>query len=454
MEQLPSPDRLLIHLFEWGNIDRIHNTRRSSTPEEFVKRDYLYQLTSAGARVHREMMRIDRDMNDNGALQSSMLPEVLSSLALMVRELNTPAPDLTVVLGAFQSTTKGFSLLSENAKLFVQGLNGSLASEEIRDVENFIEYKDVVVRYLQQFTVVLEQTSPQIAALVTQAEEIGLHLRLDQLAALEAAPVLGRSRDNAVAREAQRMREQWAGLRRWFVPNPDRPTIAQLLLDRAAEAINFIILTIGHINDQRFRRANRTADLVTLAGWFDHASVGPEATSLWRTAFGSYPSRHLGNPREAEDDDPLVEESWWESAPAPVSAELRARGPRAGSGPVPRIRDPRRAKSLLAAQQRREESTVQNAEEALAARGPVRLSALGALEPAEAEVFLTCLGLALAARTDRRDVRRARTPDGRLQIVLSPAADKQAGAGIHLRGGRLSLSDFELAVSMIGRRQP
>lgn len=451
LEQLPPVEDLLTHLQRWRNVDRIHNTRRSSTPEEFMRRDYLYQLTSAGARVHRAMMEIDRDMNDSGALQSSMLPEVLASLVLLVRALDSPEPDLPAALGAFRSTTEGFSVLSENARLFVQELNGSLASEEIRDVEKFIEYKDVVVRYLQQFTVVLGQLSPQIAGLMGRAEAVGLEARLQQLAALEAAPVLGRSRDEAVAREAQRMREQWANLRRWFLPGSDRPAIAELLLDRAAEAINFIILTVGHINDQRFRRANRTADLVTLAGWFDQATPGAATTALWRSAFGSYAARHLGHPHEVEDDDVRSQENWRASAPAPVSAELRARGPRAGAGPVPRVRDTRRAKSLLAAQQREQDSAAHGAEQALAARGPVRLSAVSELDRAEADVFLTCLGLVLSARPDGRKVRRVRTPDGRLQVVLVPPSNAQAGAGIRLRGGRLSLADFELTVSVIGK---
>ncbi|MFD7645946.1 TIGR02677 family protein [Kitasatospora sp. NPDC059795] len=455
LAQLPSVDSLLTNLRSWGNVDRIHNTRRISTPQEFVDKDFLYQLTSAGARVHREMTAIDQDMADVGALQSSMLPEVLNSLAVLVRLLESGDPDPEPVLGAFQATTTGFSRLAENAKLFIQGLNGSLASEQIRDPEAFIAYKNVVVRYLRSFTLVLDRTAPQISRLIHRAEKAGLQARLGDLASLETAPVLGVSQDLVVGRQAERMGEQWEGLCRWFVPTADRRPMAQLLMDRAADAINFIILTVGHINDQRFRRANRTADLVALAGWFDRldpAGEEGEATALWRTAFGSYPARHLGHPRAVEDDtDTLDEVSWWDSDPAPVAAELRARGPQAESGPIPRVKDPRRVKSLLAARQQREQTTVSEAERSLAERGPIRLSALGQLEPVEADVFLSCLGLVMSAPTRRAGIRRARTPDGRLLVTLAPAVTEKSSASVGLRGGWMSTKDFELTISLMGR---
>ncbi|MFE4392272.1 MULTISPECIES: TIGR02677 family protein [Streptomycetaceae] len=455
LAQLPSVDALLEDLYRWGNVDRIHNTRRITTPEEYLQRDFLYQLTSAGARVHREMTRIDQDMADAGALQSSMLPEILTSLATLVRALRSGEEDLEAALGAFRTTTNGFARLSEDAKLFVQSLNGSLASEEIRDPETFIAYKNVVVRYLRSFTVVLHQNSPLIAKLITQAERARLLSRLPELAALETAPVLGLSHEEAVDREVERMRERWNGLRRWFVPATERSPVAELLLDRASDAINFIILTVGHINDQRFRRASRTADLVALAGWFDRfdreGSVR-ESTALWRTAFGNYSARHLGHPAAPEAGTDLQPEiSWWHSDPAPVSAELRARGPRAETGPLPRIRNPRRAKSLLAARQQQEHATVEAAERSLAARGPIRLSELGQLNSSEAEIFLACLSLALSVRQSTGGIRRARTPDGRLLVTLGIAPTERTGAGVGLRGGRLSTKDFQLTLSLNGR---
>ena len=93
LAELPPMDDMLERLRRWGNVVAIHNTGRSSTPDEFVRRDNLYQLSSAGARVHREMMQIERDMNDGGALHSSMLPEVLTALTKLVRGLESASPD-------------------------------------------------------------------------------------------------------------------------------------------------------------------------------------------------------------------------------------------------------------------------------------------------------------------------------------------------------------------------
>ncbi len=135
LEALPAVEGLLEDMYGWRNVDRIHNTRYTMMPEEYLQRDCLYQQTSAGARVHREMTRIDEDMSDAGSLQASMLREVLSSLAALLRAIREDDGDLSAALGAFRRTAEGFARLSEEAKLFVQGLNDSLASEEIREPE-------------------------------------------------------------------------------------------------------------------------------------------------------------------------------------------------------------------------------------------------------------------------------------------------------------------------------
>ncbi|MBF8187836.1 TIGR02677 family protein [Nonomuraea sp. K274] len=455
--ELPPMDELLDSLYGWRNVDRIYNMRRSGSAQEFLHKDFLYQLTSEGAQVHRMLTAIDQEMGTAGSLQASTLPEVLDALRALARAAGQTPADLAGCAQAFQRLVRGFVDLSENAKLFVQGLNRSLVVEGDAEIEAFLAYKEVVVGYLQTFIVALSRYAPQIADVIVQVEERGVADLLPQIADIEAPPQRGRSHEEIVAREVARMEGQWAGLRSWFYETADRPAVTQTLQERASDAVNQILLTIRQINDQRFRKVDRAADLVAMASWFDRMDEAPrgDVAGLWRAAFGLHGARHLGVLRPLEDDEDVLDQvSWWDGRPASVSAAYRAHGPRTRPGPVPRVRRSRRAKSMLAAQQGRQQQEEANAERSLTGRGPVRLSALGTLSEAEAEVLLRCLDTALSVRPDRKGTYRTRTSDGRLLVVLSPVGGRQGQVGtaapavVGLRGGRMSLEDMELTLHL------
>ncbi|MEB8343406.1 TIGR02677 family protein [Streptomyces endophyticus] len=452
---LPPVDGLLDRLRTWGNVDRIYNLRRSSTPQEFIRKDFLYQLTPAGAQVHRTLIAIDQELGAAGALQSTMLPEVLEALSVLVTAVESTPPDLAGASRAFGRLAGGFAQLTENAKLFVQGLNHSLAADDQLDVEAFLAYKDVVVEYLQTFILALSRNGPLISKYIDRAEAAGITGHLPSIAALDAAPQLGIAKEDVIARDAHHLQQQWAGVRGWFFEGPDRQPIARTLQDRASDAVNQILLTIRQLNEQRFRRVDRTADLVALAAWFDdidNDDSGSDASvaSLWRTAFGMYSTRHLGHARLLDaDSDAQPETSWWDSPPAPISASYRAAGPRTRPGPVPRIRPTRHTKMLLAAELGKQQNLEATAEQALAARGPILLSKLGELDDAEADVLLRCLDCALSTPPDNAGGRRATTSDGRLTVVLRPAPHVPT-ASVAMRGGRIRIADMELTVRLHG----
>jgi uncharacterized protein (TIGR02677 family) len=444
---------LLTFLHGRGNVDRIHNTRRFSTASDFLRRDYLYQLTPEGAQVHRHMTWISSEMRMSGALQSSMLPEVLDALAYLVGALEQVPIDLEAVDRNFHRLTSGFTKLSENAKLFVQGLNRSLAFEEELVIEAFLAYKQVVVGYLQTFIVALDRYGPRISGLIAQAEHAGVLDVLPQIAKRSPTPILGVPLEDVIEQEIRTLAAQWAGIRSWFFESQDRPPVAYTLQDRASDAVNHIVLTVRQINEQRYRRANRSADLVTLASWFGGTEDQRERAALWRTAFGMYSARHLGTTRPLEaDEDHAPELSWWDSSPAPVSAALRGSGPRTTSGSPPSVGDPRKAKSRLAGRRRLHIQAADAAERSFAARGRFRLSDLEGLTPPEADVLLSCLDSTLAVKPGPDGVRRTTTGDGRMRLELAPP-EEGSRASISMRGGILQIEDFELFVCILAQEE-
>lgn len=451
----PPVERLLGNLYEWGNVDRIQNTHRKGTYQEYLRKDYVYQLTPAGAQVHKALTAIDQELGTAGALQSSMLPEVLLALRELLDLLERRSTSDAVawkdaVYGMVQRVVNGFTQLSDNAKLFVQGLNRALEPGSDLEDEVFLAYKDVVVLYLRTFVMALLRYASPITQVIEDAERRGITTLFPELARHEAAPQLGLSLAEVAEQDARVLDDQWRGLRGWFFGEHDRPPVAQTLQDRSAEAVNLIVATVRRRNDQRFRKVNRAADLMTLATWFAGTEEVAERASMWRAAFGMYSVRHFGAAHARESDlDVRPKTSWWEGQAAPVEPRLRTQGPRSTTGRPSGVGDPRSAKRRLAARQAEEQAVVDAAVATLAGSTPAHVSHLPMLTDGELDLFLSCLHVVLSRKPDVDGVRHGRTGDGRLRVTLRPAPRDGASARqavVHTRRGNLIMEDFELTV--------
>jgi uncharacterized protein (TIGR02677 family) len=442
---------LLDKLYRWGNLDRIQNGQRKTSSHEYLKRDYLFQLTTGGARVHRSLTEIDVEMGVTGALQSSMLPEVLAALQALCQVMTAPSTDVRAVHAALLRVINGFGHLSENARLFVQGLNRSLELDTQLDIEIFLAYKHVVVEYMQIFVVALNHYASRIADAIEEAERLGVTAQIPAISRVEAAPTLGMSPEEVVNKDSMHLLAQWEGLRRWFFGDRDREPIAQILQDRAADAVNRIVATVRRIHDQRFRRHNRASDLLTLAAWFAKTTDREEAVNLWRSAFGMYSARHLGAPHPEESDvDVRAQTSWWASPAAPIDPRLQTQGPRATVGKSASLPSPNAAKRQLAARQAHRRDAIDQAVRRLATGSPIRLSQLDRLTSDDLDTLLACLTIALSAAADSEGARRARTSDGRLAIVLRTAGAPDSApelALVQTEPGDLVCRDFELTIN-------
>ncbi|QFU86983.1 TIGR02677 family protein [Amycolatopsis sp. YIM 10] len=444
----PDVAAMLAQLYVWGNVDRSHNTQRKGTYQEYLRKDYLYQLTPAGAQIHEHLSRIDAELGTAGALQTSLLPEVLAALHDLRTSLSSPAergsrPRTGVrdVYRALQRVYHAFEPMSGNAKQFIQGLNRALDVGTTLNEEIFLNYKQVVVEYLQTFVLALMRYTEPITTAIIEIETAGLTERFTDIARVEAAPQFGVDFEQVVESDGKQLKEQWHGIRRWFFGDHDRPAVAETLQDRAVDAVNRIVNIVRRLNEQRFHRIDRKADLLTLARWFSGMDDAGQRTRLWREAFGLYSARHLGVPHDPTlGFDVRPRQSWWEGAPAPVDVRVRAQGPRATRGRPQSVPDPRATKARLAARQREQDRAVESAVRLLADRGPMRLSALPALSRVQFQFVLRCLHMALASATHT-----ARSSDGRFEVRLA-GAETPTVVVLHTEDGQLSSVDYELTV--------
>lgn len=439
-------DRHLDQLVEWKNLQRSHDTGAVSRVEDFYRRRYLYRLTAEGEAAHRAVREVEATVGRSGALQTSMLVEIRDALAALAA--TGRAADAPGLVRALHRLRGAFESLTAEANLFLGDLDRHAAEERV-DEERFLAYKHALLAYLGRFVEDLRRLRPEIAAGVADAEAQG-PARLLALAVTAADLPPAMEGDDPAARWVAEERERWDGIRAWFTGAAGASPRVERLHAAALAAVVRLTRSLARLNDRRTRSVDRAADFRTLARWFSACATDDEAHALWASAFGLHPARHF-HLEESDGELARPDESWWTAPPVEVPVRLRSHGAVTRSGRPPPALDFSDGRTWIAARRRRERAELEGAMARFAGRGPVRLSALGTLERPELDQLLALLDEALVSRRDEDGARRARTADGRFDVVLRIPAGERTWAVLETPPGRLRCLDYELEVSMAAR---
>ncbi|MFM9442352.1 TIGR02677 family protein [Streptomyces acidiscabies] len=422
--------KALDSLVEWGNLRADPDTARVTAVEDFYRKRFIYQLTRAGEAAEEALSAYDEALGRRGALQAVALHDIVTQLrALLViaGEGDGAEVDAAKAHLALSALTARFEALAENARAFMGSLQRTIDLHGV-EVEVFLAYKDRLIQYLERFVQDLITLGGRIALLVGELERDGRADGLLRLAAArEAADAAPEEAESAGAQAYERWAARWSGLASWFVSADGRPAQARLLRGRALGAIPQLLAVVRQLNERRAGRSDRSADFRTLARWFAEAPDDEARHRLWRTAFGLYPARHL-----TVDADTLAQRaarpqpavtSWADAEPLRISPHLRRTGSYERRGKARKVWDRSEERRRLAEIAARQAEEIAAARARLATGGPVRLSALGELDPVAFGLFLRLLGDALARWRPGVTTTVAAGNDGMMEIRLTALAD-------------------------------
>lgn len=452
-------ERALQQLVDWGNLQAEPDTGRVTTVEDFYRARFLFQLTKEGEAAEIALAAYDEALGKRGALQAVALADIRHQLRALQELLTEADPDAARVHFLLRDLSRVFADLAENAQAFMAGL-GRILELRGADREAFLAYKERLIDYLQRFIGELVTASADIARLIREigADEggtgpSGIERLLRLVAGREARDALEDDTEGtapATGRYLEQWRARWQGLSAWFVGSRHHPSQAELLRNRARRAIPELLDAARRLNEQRLGRSDRAADFRTLARWFAEAESEADAHRLWRAAFGLAPARHLTVDEEslaARDADPVSPAtSWLTAPPLLISARLRATGSFRKKGQPPRVVRRDRERELLSRQLAEESNQARAARRLLATGEPVRLSAVGRLEPAPFALFLRLLGDVLGASVDPDREITTLSGDGSLRISMSPL-NPETRARIETPDGAFSGRDYLLCIT-------
>lgn len=447
---------VLEQLHEWGNLDRGRDHVDAASIEEFYQVKWLYQLSVRGEAAERALEVFEEAIHQPGELQTEALRDIIDYLEGVRRLLGERAgageTDFSKLHQQFNHLDTRFEEFTVQAQRFMQFLQSTIELHELT-LEDFIEYKDRLIDYLQRFVNDLITSASEIEQLVTALEAGGVRECFVGIARRARADALDPNDPEMLGHERQRREDRWDGLRRWFLGDADGRSQAETLRARAREAIPALLVALQSFHDRRESGSDRQRDWRQLARWFAEASDDSAAHRLWRVAFGMTPARHLRindetlERREQSGEDART--SWLEAEPMWLEPRLRKSGRVGTPGRVPEMVDLSKEREFLRRMAEEENAQIARAHRLLAKGEPMWLSDFAELEPAAFELLLDLLGRVMTTAAGRsRDEFpvSATSTDGSLCIELASPADANRSVRLRTPAGILCGPDHRVTI--------
>ncbi|MFT5408743.1 MAG: hypothetical protein ACI8XO_000429 [Verrucomicrobiales bacterium] len=447
----------LEQLNAWGNLDRSRDHGEASSIEEFYKVKFLYQLSSRGEAAERALELFVSSVDEPGELQAEALRDIIEYLSALLRLLDnddvTPAnADYAKLHEQLRILNGRFEEFTVQAQKFMQFLQTTLELHGL-SLEDFIDYKDRLIDYLERFVGELITSTNEIEQRIAALERADLRAYFPGIA--KQAKVDALNPDDADELDAERRRREgrWDGLRRWFLGDADGGSQAEMLRARAREAIPSLLLALQSFHDKRETGSDRRRDWRQLARWFAEVPDDATAHRLWRVAFAMAPARHLRVNEETlayrEQVDEGTRTSWLEAEPMWLEAQLRTTGRAPQTAQATKIVDLSAERRELARLAEEENAQIARAHELLVTDGALWLSDFSQLEPSAFGLLLDLLGhvvsKSVGVEADEFPIEASST-DGSLLIECWPAREGGRLAALVTNGGVLSGPDFRISI--------
>ncbi|SDB93653.1 TIGR02677 family protein [Raineyella antarctica] len=422
-------DERLAQLVQWGTCEAWQET--ASTEADFLRNRFRYQLTEAGAELHRTALRIEIEAGA-GSTAALMAPASLAErLEATISALRSG--DLGAASSSYAQVQTTLENMASSASTWQSKLAAALggAPEEAkvtRLLETILAYVEAWGSGIDAYTARIADALPTLRAM---DDDIWRGLALVRVQT--GAP------EHTLAGTIDELRGIISTLELWFSgPSPQAQRLRRQMRDAVAPVLRShrTLLAVGGT-------VSRRVELLRLARALEAAPDADVAWELWVSATGLFSARHLR--LEAPAIDNAQHTSTWDAPPAPVSRRLRTQGHRSVAGRTARIPDMAGARAEARSRAARDRADLALAEAALAARSGTRLADWDPLDAAQTDLFLRLVSDARDNRTPD-GTQTGLSADGRWRLVLHPV-EPAAYAVLHTPDGRLLLPDAYVEIS-------
>lgn len=163
-------------LTEWGNLSAVQDTTKVTSYQQFVNKQYRYQMTEYAIEIERMTIRLENLFIEGGSLEPTLLERIKEEL-MIFPEIVTK--DNRSIGGWWSQLTSDFLRLNQNYQDYIRDWN-SLKADELMKSKSFLMYKEKLVDYLRHFIKELQHHVYDIEKIIRSYKNEDLNLLFEK----------------------------------------------------------------------------------------------------------------------------------------------------------------------------------------------------------------------------------------------------------------------------------
>lgn len=293
-------------LVESGNLTRHQDTVKAQTPEEFLRKKFLYQLTDYTVRFERMLIEFEESTEKIGSLHSSIIERFYEALRRLINDEIANPSDLYLV---WSDLFEHFTNLHNGSSDFLSYLNSQRA-DEFYSTDTFLIYKDNLTDRLRNFIIVLQEYVHKIRDQFDRSDNGIIEGKLKLVATYQLE--VPRPNDLSVDDLRDRHFERWLNLKGYFLTTGDRGNEVAQIFRATEDAIKNITYYAQRLGEKHQNSRSRQNEYLHLSKCFIEAESLDESHKLFASIFGVSSTRHIfATPKTTDNPNTSI----WDQEP-------------------------------------------------------------------------------------------------------------------------------------------
>ncbi|HCX64776.1 MAG TPA: TIGR02677 family protein [Eubacteriaceae bacterium] len=309
----------LENLNHWGNLNAVQDTSKVMTYQQFVNKQFRYQMTEYAIEVERMTLRLENLVVEGGSLEPTLMERLKEQIQMISKQLEEP---LNKVGGWWSALTSDFERLNQSYQDYIRDWSGAKA-EELMKTKHFLLYKEKLVEYLRYFIKALQSYGEEIELLLRQVTEKQKQTLIERITNYEME--IPRVDMEQLNREElkKNIAGRFESLQSFFVGTKTSDSEVETILAMTNEIIRKVTRYAATILEQANQYSGRKEEYIKIATLFLEQENVRKAHELSARVFGVSAYKHFIGDMERETEK--IHSSIYEENPITVVTNPKIR---------------------------------------------------------------------------------------------------------------------------------
>ena len=276
-------------LNNWGNLNAVQDTSKVTTYQQFVNKQFRYQMTEYSIEIERMTIRLENIYIEGGSLEPSLMERLKVQIQAIPKMLNE---DGMVLGGWWSNLTSDFQRLNQSYQDYIRDWSGAKA-EELLKTKHFLIYKEKLIDYLRHFIKALQHHGHEIEKILKEISHEQKELLFEKITDYEME--IPRVDMDSISRRDlfDLIKGKYMSVEAFFVPSVNRDSELETIMSMTNEIIRKITRYAATILEQVSQYSGRKEEYKTIGKLFLNMESLEECHKFSAQVFGVASYRHL-----------------------------------------------------------------------------------------------------------------------------------------------------------------